>query len=43
MTYNGISSVISKEMCKITLMVGKQKFIGIGETPQAARHDAAAR
>ncbi|XP_037928662.1 maternal effect protein staufen-like, partial [Teleopsis dalmanni] len=29
--------------CKITLIVGKQKFLGIGRTIQQAKHDAASR
>lgn len=29
--------------CKITLIVGKQKFVGTGRTLQAAKHDAASR
>ncbi|XP_055916281.1 maternal effect protein staufen [Eupeodes corollae] len=31
------------ELCKITLIVGKQKFVGSGRTLQSAKHDAASR
>lgn len=33
----------SPSFCKITLMVGEQKFVGTGRTVQSAKHDAASR
>ncbi|XP_054741189.1 maternal effect protein staufen [Anastrepha obliqua] len=34
---------ISAALTKVTLVVGKQKFVGLGRTLQQAKHDAAAR
>lgn len=41
--YNSIHQSVSKDLCHITLLVGSRKFLGVGETLQAARHDAASR
>lgn len=38
-----IPNGVPAELCKITLIVGKQKFVGCGKTLQAAKHDAASR
>ncbi|XP_055838752.1 maternal effect protein staufen [Episyrphus balteatus] len=44
---NGVSPHFANapppELCKITLIVGKQKFVGSGRTLQSAKHDAASR
>lgn len=42
-SFNGMLSVYAKDACKITLMVGKKKFVGTGPTIQSAKHDAAAK
>ncbi|KRK00033.1 maternal effect protein staufen isoform X2 [Drosophila yakuba] len=40
---NGPFPAVPTPPSKITLFVGKQKFVGIGRTLQQAKHDAAAR
>lgn len=40
---NGPFAPVPTAPSKITLFVGKQKFVGIGRTLQQAKHDAAAR
>ncbi|XP_020803336.1 maternal effect protein staufen [Drosophila serrata] len=40
---NGPYASVPTAPSKITLFVGKQKFVGIGRTLQQAKHDAAAR
>ncbi|XP_055379366.1 maternal effect protein staufen [Condylostylus longicornis] len=40
---NGIHPNYNRDACKITLLVGKEKFTGVGPTVQAAKHDAASR
>lgn len=43
MHYNNYGTSVAPESYKITLQVGQRKFLGEGNTLQAARHDAASR